>query len=33
MPPHGLAAALGVLVIGFGALWLASGETVRPSDH
>ena len=28
-----VAAALGVLVIGFGALWLASRETVRPSDH
>ncbi len=27
------AAALGVLVIGFGALWLASRETVRPSDR
>ena len=27
------AAALGVLVIGFGALWLASRETLRPSDH
>jgi hypothetical protein len=28
-----VAAALGVLVVGFGALWLASRETVRPSDH
>jgi hypothetical protein len=28
-----VAAALGVLVIGVGALWLASRETVRPSDH
>jgi len=28
-----VAAGLGVLVIGFGALWLASRETVRPSDH
>ena len=28
-----VAAALGVLVIGFGALWLASRETVRPGDH
>ena len=28
-----VAAALGVLVIGFGALWLASRETVSPGDH
>ena len=28
-----VAAALAVLVIGFGALWLASRETVRSSDH
>jgi hypothetical protein len=27
-----VAAALGVLVIGFGALWLASRETVSPGD-
>ena len=28
-----VAAALGVHLIGFGALWLASRETVRRSDH
>ena len=28
-----VAAALGVLVIGFGALWLASRETVSKGDH
>ena len=28
-----VAAGLGVLVIGFGALWLASRETARPSNH